>query len=281
MCIIVYKPWGIPIDPQILETCFENNPDGAGYMFPCEGRLLIKKGFFTFEEFAAAWEKSRKIHGDTLPVVFHFRIATAGKIDKANCHPHRIASDLGFVHNGILTCVDVPKGSVVSDTVIYGNRYLGRLAGKSLRNTGLFDKIGRHIGQGNKFTFMNGQGKVVICNEEQGEWRDGLWFSNLSFLPRRDFPFLRYDTDWVCEYCGAMLETSDEIVEGACRECLDYFDSGPAECGGCRDVLFSTAHRELGWCDDCGYEIYGRKWPEMMQGLARANGQDETFPEWF
>ena len=264
MCIIVYKPQGIPLDRHTLETCFANNPDGAGFMFPCEGRLLIKKGYFDFGDFLVAWDKCRKIHGDRLPVVFHFRIATAGEIDKTNCHPHRMAHDLGFVHNGILSCVHVPKESNVSDTIIYRNRYLGNLVGQSLRNAKLFRMIGQHIGAGNKFVFMNGVGKVVICNEKQGIWKDGLWFSNYSFLPRRANPFF-VDAGWFCEYCGKNLETEEEAVEGACRECLDYFETGPTQCSGCHEVLQSHAHRELGWCDDCGFEIYGRNWANMLR----------------
>lgn len=281
MCIIVYKPWGIPVESSVLETCFKNNPDGAGYMFPREGRLLIRKGFFAYDDFAAAWERTRKVHGDSAPAVFHFRIATAGRIDAANCHPHRIAHDLGFVHNGVLTCVEVPRGSDVSDTIIYRNRYLGNLTGKSLRNAKLFRRIGDRIGEGNKLVFMNGQGKVAICNEERGEWRDGVWFSNWSFLPRRGFPFLRYDHDVLCECCGAILDTPEEIVEGVCRECLQYFEIDPVECGGCRNVLFSAAHRELGWCDDCGFAIHGGRWAGMVRGATGAKGRTAPFPEWF
>lgn len=166
MCIIVYKPTGMPMDRSTLATCFANNPDGAGFMFSCEGRLLIEKGYFEFNAFWAAWEKRRKIHGHGLPVVFHFRIATAGEIDRTNCHPHRITRDLGFVHNGILSCIQVPKDSTVSDTILYRNRYLDSLTGHSLRNAKLFRMIGRHIGAGNKFVFMNGVGNVAICNEK-------------------------------------------------------------------------------------------------------------------
>ena len=184
MCIIVYKPWGVPVDLETLRICFENNPDGAGYMFPCEGRLLINKGFFTFPDFLDAWEKTRKLHGDGPPVVFHFRIATAGQIDMTNCHPHRIAQDLGFVHNGNLSCVHVPKSSDISDTIIYYKRYLSSLTGQSLPNAKLFGMIERHIDSGNKFVFMNGRGDVAICNEQQGIWKDGIWFSNYSFRTR-------------------------------------------------------------------------------------------------
>ena len=274
MCIIAYKPKGISVARHVLETCFVNNPDGAGFMFPCEGKLLIRKGYFEFGHFLTAWDKCRKIHGDGLPVVFHFRIATAGEIDKTNCHPHRVARDLGFVHNGILSCVTVPKDSDVSDTIIYRDRYLGNLSSKNLHNDKLLDMIGQHIGAGNKFVFMSGEGKVAICNEKQGVWKDGLWFSNYSFLPRRGNPFSILSAAWFCEYCGVLLETVDEENEGICRECLDYFESESVGCGGCYGALTSRVHRELGWCDDCGYDIYGRRWKDMLHHAAEQRDWD-------
>lgn len=281
MCIIVYKPAGISVDRQTLEICFANNPDGAGFMYPCERRLLIQKGYFEAADFIMAWEKCLKLSGDGLPIVFHFRIATAGEIDKRNCHPHRIAYDLGFVHNGILSRVHVPKESVISDTIIYRNRYLGNLTGASLLRTKLFKAIGRHIGTGNKFVFMNGEGKTIICNEDQGIWRDGLWFSNHSFLPRRVFPFASYYADWFCEDCGRLLDTPAELAEGLCLECLERFEAGFSQCTGCFEPMPSIAHRELGWCDTCGFDIYGRKWPDMLRGAAEARERDGAFPEWF
>lgn len=268
MCIIIYKPRALSVERHILETCFANNPDGAGYMFPCEGKLLIKKGFFAFEDFYAAWEKTRKVHGDAMPVVFHFRIATAGGIDKLNCHPHRIAPDLGFVHNGILSCISVHPKSRLSDTILYRDRYLGKLTGASLNTPVRFQSIDRHIGAGNKFVFMNGEGETVICNERQGVWKDGLWFSNYSFLFRRLTAFPAYDDEWRCDYCGSFLETVDELTEGVCRECQDYFTTGLGECAGCYSALHSMTHRTLGWCDECGYEIYGRNWSEMLKDAA-------------
>ena len=51
MCIIVVKPSSVVVSRSILENCFANNPDGAGYMFANEGKVLIKKGFFDFGEF--------------------------------------------------------------------------------------------------------------------------------------------------------------------------------------------------------------------------------------
>lgn len=266
MCIIAYKPKGKTIDKAALRTCFDNNPDGAGFMFPCEGKVLIRKGYFTFAEFWAAWEKTEKIYGDTIPVVFHFRIATAGKVDKTNCHPHRIAPDLAFVHNGILDCVDVPRKSRISDTILYRDVYLRKMTAKSLRESALFLLMGEHIGTYNKFVFMNGRGEVAFANEESGLWAGGVWYSNNTYRPKTATgwkkPFTSPAKGWddyhYCEYCGKDLDTPEEREEGICFACGEFEEYGYEECGGCDCVLSDAAHRLAGWCDDCGREIYGR-----------------------
>lgn len=272
MCIIAYKPAGKTIDKQTLDACFSNNPDGAGFMFPCEGRVLIRKGYFTFGDFWAAWEKTHKIYGDNLPVVFHFRIATAGKIDKTNCHPHRITQDLAFVHNGILTCVNVPKKSKISDTILYRDVYLRKMSGLSLHEKTLFKIMGKHIGTHNKFVFMNGKGKVAFANEKSGVWDRGVWYSNTSYTPRitvGDYKTSDWWNDYhYCEFCGKDLDTPEERTEGLCFSCLDYDSSGYEECGGCRSVLTDAVHKVAGWCDACGKEMYGDTWADKLDECA-------------
>lgn len=223
MCIIAYKPAGISIDRKTLRTCFDNNPDGAGYMYPCEGKVLISKGYWRFKDFWSSWEKTLKIHGESFPVVFHFRIATAGCVDKRNCHPHRITKDLAFVHNGILTNVTVPKDSPVSDTIIYRDKYLRRLKAESIYSTDAIAKIGDHIGTGNKFVFMNGYGHAAIANESAGVWAGNVWYSNTSFKPRfsSNYFFDEACEGDYCEYCGKALDDTDEKMIGLCWACAE------------------------------------------------------------
>ena len=46
MCVICYKPKGIAFpEERILQNCFDNNPDGAGFMWPENGKVHIRKGF--------------------------------------------------------------------------------------------------------------------------------------------------------------------------------------------------------------------------------------------
>ena len=49
MCIILHKPINIQLpDIQTLETCYNNNSDGAGFMYQHDKRVHIQKGFMTF-----------------------------------------------------------------------------------------------------------------------------------------------------------------------------------------------------------------------------------------
>ena len=246
MCIIVVKPAGRTVKKSILKNCFNNNDDGAGYMYPCEGKILIRKGLFTFKDFMKSWEKTHARIGDSVPIVFHFRISTSGNLDKTNCHPHRIAADLAFVHNGVLFSVD--KKSTVSDTIIYRDRFLSGLVGENLQNKSIFRLIANHIGRGNKFVFLNGAGKYVICNQSSGVWDNGLWYSNATYAFR---PLLYSPAD--------MAVLWDEAWSGYPPQ--EY-------CLECGEPLKGGIEENLGTCDLCGNEIYGADWEQYRRQAA-------------
>lgn len=276
MCIIVYKPRNVAISLDTLKTCFEHNSHGAGFMYPCENKVLIKKGYFTFSDFAKAWEISHKIHGNSIPVVFHFRISTSGRIDKTNCHPHRIAEDLAFVHNGILSCVTPSRKSKVSDTILYRDAYLKNFSGKSLKNQARFERISSHIGQNNKFVFMNGQGGVAICNADQGIWNEEIWFSKSSFQK------VTYKThlfsDDVCECCGIKLTDPEEMVNGICAKCLPLYLDAYDECAKCGASLTTSAEWNVGYCNKCATTVYGMDWDwEFHESAGRYRERYDTF----
>lgn len=293
MCIIVYKPKTKLVSEEILRACFEYNSHGAGYMYPDKGAVKIRKGFFTFEEFLDDWNK--KALGADVPAVIHFRIATAGKVDNKNCHPHRISHDLAFAHNGILHCVDAPIDSKVSDTIIYRNVFLRKYTGSDLNKSRLFRTISHQIGSGNKFVFMNGDGKVVICNEKSGMWDGGVWYSNGSYkagstLWKELDKWGGYYEDDFCMLCGSYLDSVRALDRGVCDKCFRTLEPDSyTECTGCGRLLFDDAHRETGWCDICGEDVYSDKWDEMVH-MNDTNGyshtsnalyeQDELYPQY-
>ena len=117
MCIIAIKPAHHKmIDETTLETMFDTNPDGAGYMYAYNNRVHIKKGFMTLKELLNSLDNlKKKINIEEIPLILHFRISTSGKTDGATCHPFPVTSDLnalrkthvitnlGMAHNVILS----------------------------------------------------------------------------------------------------------------------------------------------------------------------------------
>lgn len=179
MCIAIVKTKDATISEETLRNCWESNPDGAGFAYPNNGAVTIEKGFFKFKNFLKRYKEVEKEHPHT-PMLIHFRISTSGNIDKNNCHPHRITSNLVMIHNGVLH-IDVPKDSKVSDTILYCRNYLQKLPNGFEHNDILLEYITEHIGAGNKFCFLNSEGDYAICNERAGTWDNGVWYSNYTY----------------------------------------------------------------------------------------------------
>ena len=135
MCVIAYKPLNVAFpEEKILQNCFENNSDGAGFMYSYQGEVHIKKGYETFKGFMNALNASRAITGDKVPYVMHFRIATQG-YEKTMTHPFPLSSkmnnlkrlktkcNIGIAHNGILD-ITSDGAKTYSDTMKFITDYL-------------------------------------------------------------------------------------------------------------------------------------------------------------
>lgn len=117
MCIIIAKDKkGKLPSMDTIETCFNNNSDGAGLMYVDKGQVVIDKGYMNFKELKkrleVLYKKFNDFEGKSL--VIHCRIGTSGTNTKENTHPYcisgnykdlhrtKILCDLGMVHNGII-----------------------------------------------------------------------------------------------------------------------------------------------------------------------------------
>ena len=118
MCIIVAKQKWVQLpDTKTLETCFNHNSDGAGFMYVKGGKVIIDKGYMDYKSFKKHYDKlCRKYHNfDNKSLVIHFRIGTDGSNIAKNTHPYAVCNDynimnktyykcdLAMVHNGIIT----------------------------------------------------------------------------------------------------------------------------------------------------------------------------------
>ena len=122
MCIIIYKPKGTEMPSEdVLLTCFENNPHGAGVSYSAKDGVVFIKGLMTYKSFKSTIDAiSNKNSRD---IVMHFRITTSGGTRPDMCHPFNIGemvsphkSDCVLHHNGILF---TPMTKYYSDTAIF------------------------------------------------------------------------------------------------------------------------------------------------------------------
>ena len=245
MCIAIYQPLGVdrPTDDR-LQECFANNPDGAGFAYAYKDRIRIYKGYFSYSEFAAMYDKAFERMGTDAAYVLHFRIATAGVINKANCHPFRVSPDMVAAHNG---CIDgypaASRKSPASDTSHFVRDVLKRIPNNWQDYDGIWSLLSYRL-IGSKVIVLRADGSAQIINEEDGIWEtDGCWYSNTTFRPsrwqkwvadyERDKPshtklltnqrtFPEADTalyyDWQCDDCDCYL-TDDDLEMGRCLDC--------------------------------------------------------------
>lgn len=218
MCIIVYKPDSKVLREETLRNCFQNNPDGAGFAaYTEEEGLVIRKGFFTFEEFMQAYEPYAGDNRKSIAVL-HFRIATHGTTNVANCHPFVMESEtdntlyrVALVHNGILQVLRDDLND--SDTKHFAERLLGpaiRVNPTIWLDENFKNMIEGLIGFGNKFAMIDSFGNVNIYNENRGVWDSDCWFSNSSFRSSYGFTHICWDMGYTGD-CGQLhLDSSDD-----------------------------------------------------------------------
>lgn len=181
MCIAIVKPKNHLIAQSAARNCFSNNPDGAGFAYPDDGVVKIEKGFFTFESF---WARFNEVQtSNNCDMLVHFRIATAGNVDKRNCHPWRINEKAAMIHNGTIQEMINKNDPSISDSGNFAKvlSFIFKRDEKQFKDNWLRWFIRSTIGNGNKVAILNEKGEVVIYNEEAGTWENGIWYSNHSF----------------------------------------------------------------------------------------------------
>lgn len=236
MCVILVKERGIELPTKdVLESCWKRNPDGAGFMFNDCNKVVIMKGFMTFEEFYLRLQTANEFyHLKEKGLVIHFRIATSGLKDKGNCHPYPITNDnldlrksfivtdLGIAHNGIIRNYN-GKDKVLNDTQLFIKNdlfELNSLDKKFYKNT-IFQSMIERLIDGSRLVFLNKKGEII----KLGNWfQDGnYYFSNLNHVSKRFLNINKrpqiFDND--LKYFDEENEEftiNDEVVD------KDYFD---------------------------------------------------------
>ena len=191
MCIICVSKSGVR-QPTVTElnTMFQNNPDGAGYMVARHGMVSISKGYMDFGEFLNAVRREHFTERDS--VVYHFRISTQAGVNPEMTHPFPLSNRLermekldttcriGVAHNGVIRLTADPDNRRYSDTALFITQYLRVLIQRreDLRDRRVLDTVW-NLAQ-SKFAIMDGGGYVATVGEFLNQ--DGLLFSNASYM---------------------------------------------------------------------------------------------------
>ena len=228
MCIIAIKKANVKmISKDIIKTCFDNNPDGAGYMFLQKNKVIIRKGFMTVDALLKSLKTVKNI--DIIPLILHFRIGTHGKNNQQNTHPYPISkhvkalqllsttTNLGVVHNGIIDCV-YPRAKI-NDTMEYILTVLYPLY--RLSPNFYTTDYARQIIEAttySKFAFLDSEGVISVVGEY--ELFDGIFYSNSNYKKHKIYS----SKEWLAKYNANYYDELDKYNNDSYKiqDDLDY-----------------------------------------------------------
>lgn len=178
MCLAIYKSSQDRPDWDALEEGFRCNSHGAGFAVAVDGSIQVHKGFFTFADFARAYEPFQDKQS-----LIHFRLATHGARDADMCHPFQVTDEIVMIHNGILP-ISTDDDKTKSDTWHYVEYVLKPLAARDrdFYSDNAIKFLGEAAISGSKFAFLRADGDWGIWNSEDGHWVGQTWYSNRSYV---------------------------------------------------------------------------------------------------
>lgn len=243
MCIIAIKEKGVAMpDLETLNNMWNNNPDGAGYMFPFDGKVHIRKGFMKLKELTKDLDKlAKQVDIKETPIIMHFRIGTHGvHRNPANTHPFpvsasrdelkalRFETNVGFAHNGIISSMD--SDSDISDTMMYSVKVLSAMKSnnrKFYKNKHMLDVI-RNTIEGSRMVFMDGSGYISRVGNWVTDEKTGMIYSNSTYVPYLwDYSYTslkslrKTNTDMWESYLGAGTTSWTSSPEGCSENNFD------------------------------------------------------------
>ena len=194
MCIIIAKDkiGRLPKEEE-LKNAFEYNDDGAGFMYVDNGKVVIDKGYMTFESFMKHYKKLLSKYNDfkDKSLVLHFRIGTSGRNTKGNTHPYPITNNvkklrkrhlsnesIGIAHNGIIKGYGTATG--LNDTQEYISKYLYQLYSHYkdfYKNEDMLYQI--DLATNSKFAILDSDDNIYYIGEFIDD--NGLNFSNDTY----------------------------------------------------------------------------------------------------
>jgi predicted glutamine amidotransferase len=182
MCLIVHTKDKLNVTKDFFLDVWNTNNDGWGMLWHNNvGQLRVKRGM----DFKPFWAVFSTLQSNGVKdKLVHFRMATQGDVSLDMTHPflcHK--SGIWMLHNGI---INYPGQGVpnMSDTALFVSRFLTPLL-DSVKNPKEFIRTKEFeymlvsmVGVGNRLTFSDNMGHVVISEPSWQETTTGLLVSN-------------------------------------------------------------------------------------------------------
>lgn len=263
MCMLTFLPEEVMPDEDALANGAAINSDGHGFAIVTGQRLLVERDM-TAEKLIERFTVARHAYPEG-PALFHSRMATAGDITVANCHPYRVGADTGTVlaHNGILPSYMQPaKRDKRSDTRIAAEDFLPSEPFGPLGTARARTRMERWLTDHNKIVILTVNPRyrrhAYVLNEHAGIWDNGVWYSNDDYRrsPLLDGQRVGAWDDETCLVCGTPPELDN--INGVCETCgtcLDCYASAEF----CMCYLPASARQR--------YDSDLRAWPQSVARL--------------
>lgn len=230
MCVIVAKT-KTQKAPKIetLKNCFTNNPDGAGFMYVNNGKVVIDKGYMNEKDFIDRYQKLLKKYNNfkNKSLVIHFRISTSGQVTGDFTHPfiltnnlndmkkQHITAKIGVAHNGILKDYE-PKDKRANDTMLFIKRFLYN----KFKQKKLFAKDTRKLIEdtGSRFAILTKNDNLHLYGDFI---KDGVFYSNTSYKNTYYYTTSLYNYNNDCYY--TRIEDNDMMIYEGYKIKAKYF----------------------------------------------------------
>ena len=183
MCLMIHKPAGIEIPPDLIRAAAALNRDGWGLMgFDADRRVLLERQLKpdvpTLLNRLAALRNAE--------YVLHLRRRTRGAADLRNVHPLKVVGGLHLMHNGTLGFRRREPGR--SDSWQLAAAILRPLAQRHpslLADNAFHQLLELGLRPENKLALLDERTRrIVILNRVHGAEFEGLWLSNTRWIDR-------------------------------------------------------------------------------------------------
>jgi len=194
MCLIIVKDSKAKMPTEkFLSQVWSKNPDGGGFMYIRDksNTVIMEKGFMKLKEFIKAIDAKRFTKNDL--VCLHLRKTTAGKTNKANCHPVIVSRDkkastlikcksekrLFMMHNGTISEMDDHLSSI-SDTVHFARKIMADINRESLYESETMKTLIEKYVDESRLCFLSGIRGLLLL----GKWyaHEGLKLSKAASI---------------------------------------------------------------------------------------------------